>query len=187
MNPTRVTLIALLLVGGTSVLPAAVRDIIVIDFPRMERTAEGGRQRGYDYSFGDWEGGKKVMQIPEKGLLVNLLASKGGVGENRGLDFRKHSLARITFIIGNRNQAESFGFSLVDKDGTDQAWDISLKDRPKGTVLSELLDLSKSGREDKPGKTPGLDLKKLKSWQIKGNYQSLPIEVMFLKVTAVSE
>jgi len=187
MNPARLLLVVLLLIGSTAASSAAVKNLTVIDFPTMVRNPDGTRERGYEYSFGDWEGKKGAVQIPDKGLLVNLLGSKGGVGENRGLDFRKHTLARVSFIIGNRNQAESFGFSLVDNDGTDQAWDVSLKDRPKGATTTILLDLTKPAREDKPGKTHGLDLKKLKTWQIRGNYQDLPIEVLFLKVTAVSE
>lgn len=184
MHPARY-LLAILFCGIPAV--AAVKDLVVLDLFHMTRTTDGRYERGYEYSFGDWEGGKKVVQIHEKGLLINLVGSKGGVGENRGLDFRKHSLARLTFIIGNRNQAESFGLSLVDKDGTDHSWNVNLKDRTRGTTLNPLIDLSKPDREEKPGKTPGLDLKKLKSWQIKGNYQEAPIEILFLKITAVSE
>jgi hypothetical protein len=187
IRPMHLTRFLLVLLLGSPVAFAAVKDMVVLDLFHMTRNTDGSHERGYEYSFGDWEGGKKVAQVPEKGLIVNLAGSKGGVGENRGLDFRKHSLARLTFIIGNRNQAESFGFSLVDKDGTDHSWDVSLKDRPKGAMLNPLIDLTKPSREEKPGKTPGLDLKKLKSWQIKGNYQDAPIEILIIKVTAVSE
>lgn len=186
MSSTRHFLIVLLLLGGTTAF-AAVKNLVVVDFTYMPRNPDGTRERGYEYGFGDWDDKKKVTQIPDKGLLANLVGSKGGVGENRGLDFRKHTLARLNFIIGNRNQAESFGFSLVDKDGTDHSWDITLKGQPRGVALNPLIDLTKPGREDKPGKTPGLDLKKLKVWQIKGNYQDAAIEVMFVKVTAVSD
>lgn len=186
MNLPRHLLVVLFLVGGTTAF-SAVKNVVVLDFYRMERSSDGSHQRSYEYSFGDWEDKKKVGQMHEKGLLVNSVGSKGGVGENRGLDFRKHTLARLNFVIGNRNRAEAFTFSLVDKDGTDQIWEISLKNQPKGATLNPLIDLTKPTREDKPGKTSGLDLKKLKTWQIKGNYQDAPIEVMFVKITAVSE
>jgi len=186
MNSARLFLVVLLLIGGTAA-PVAAKDLVVINFAYMPRNADGTHQRSYEYAFGDWEKTKNVGELPEKGLIVNLVGSKGGVGENRGLDFRKHSLARVTFLIGGRNKAESCGFSLVDSDGTDQNWEIPLKDKKRDSVLTVLLDLTKPTREDKPGKIPGLDLKKLKSWQIKGNYQDAPIEVMFIKVTAVSE
>lgn len=177
----------LLLAGGTPALPAGpVKDLDVLEFPYMHRNPDGTREKGYEYAFGDWDD-KRVVQIPDKGLLVNLVGSKGGVGDSRGLDFRKHNRARISFIIGNRNQAESFTFSLVDADGTDQMWSVPLKDQPKGMPAGVLLDLTKPTHEDKPGRKPGLDLKKIEVWQIKGNYQDLPIEILFLKVTAVSE
>lgn len=190
MKPLRDSLVLALLVAcAAGPLRAAVKDVVVIDFTQMPRNTDGSRQRGYEYSFGDWsdDTGRKVGQILDKGLLVNLAGSKGGVGENRDLDFRKHSRARIDFIIGNRNRAEAFSFTLVDKDGTDQSWEVSLKDRTKGLPTHGVVDLATPGREDKPGKKPGLDLKKLRTWQIKGNYGDEPIEILIVKVTAVSE
>lgn len=186
MSPTRRILFVLFLLGGTTAF-AAVKDLVVIDFLYMPRNPDGTRERGYEYGFGDWDDKKRVGQFPDKGLIINLVGSKGGIGENRDLDFRKHSKARVTYVIGNRNRADSFGFSLVDKDGTDQSWDISIKDQTAGVVLTRLLDLTSPARTDKPGKTPGLDLKKLKSWQFRGNYQDAPIEIMIMKVTAVGE
>jgi len=167
---------------------APAKDVVVIDFTSMPRNDDGTRQRGYEYSFGDWDdrSGRAVGQIFEKGLLVNLAGSKGGVGENRGLDFRKHTRARIDFIIGDRNRAEAYAFTLVDTDGTDQSWEVSLKGLPVGVPLSTTLDLTKPSREEKPGKKPGLNLPKLDVWQIKGNYGELPLEILIVKVTAVS-
>jgi hypothetical protein len=167
---------------------AAPRDVVVIDFTSMPRNDDGTRQRGYEYSFGDWDdrSGRAVGQIFEKGLLVNLAGSKGGVGENRGLDFRKHTRARIDYMIGDRNRAEAFAFTLVDTDGTDQSWEVPLKGQPVGVPLSTTLDLTKPSREEKPGKKPGLNLPKLDVWQLKGNYGDEPLEVLVIKVTAVS-
>gem|GEM_PF-2104771 len=36
-----------------------------------------------------------------------------------------------------------------------------------------------------PGSPPGLDLKKLKVWQLKGNFQSQPLEILVSKVTGI--
>lgn len=189
-TPGRILTIALLFAGISAPLhAAAVRDLVVIDFTDMLRNTDGTRQRSYEYTYGDWNDptGKSVVQMLGKGLLINFVGSKGGVGANRDLDFRKHTRARINLIIGNRNRAGSFGFSLVDTDGTDQSWDISLKDQPVGRPLNLLVDLTKPSGENKPGRKPGLNLAKLASWQIRGNFQDEPIEILVLKITAVSE
>jgi len=166
---------------------AAVKDLTVVDFTHMRRDPGQDPQRSYEYRFGDWDGAKGAVQIPDKGLLIPLLGSKGGLGDNQGLDFRKHAKARIIYIVGNRNQASSFGFSMVDRDGTDAAWDIPLAGIAPGTPVAALVDLSKPSRTEKPGKEAGLNLKKLDSWQIKGNYQDKPVEVLILKIIAVTE
>jgi hypothetical protein len=189
MKPrTRFVALALLLaLVPMPLFAAAPKDVVVIDFTDMERNTGGARQRGYEYGYGDWDdAGRKVAQIFEKGLVVNLAGSKGGIGENRDLDFRKHTRAQFDFVIGGRNRAQSFVFTLVDKDGTDQSWDISMKDLPVGRPLSVVVDLTKPARENKPGKKPGLNLPKLATWQIAGNYQDEPIEILIVKVTAVS-
>ena len=168
-----------------SLSAADPKDLEVINFPSMFRHPDDTYEKGYQYAFGDWDG-KKVAQIPGKGLLVNLAGSKGGVGDNQGLDFRKHTKARLSFIIGNRNLATSFIFTLVDRDGTDQSFDVSLGTLPRGTEQTVTVDLTKPSRENKPGGTPGLNLKKLDAWQLTGNFQAEPIEILFLRVVAVS-
>jgi hypothetical protein len=166
---------------------AGPKDLVVVDFTHMRRDPGAEPQRSYEYSFGDWEGKKGVFQVEGKGAIVNLLGSKGGLGENNGLDFRKHTKAKISFIIGNRNQAESFTFSLADSDGTECSFDIPLKGLDKGALLYAIIDLARPAREDKPGKKPGLDLKKLKTWQLRGNYQALPLEILFEKIRATAD
>lgn len=188
MNSLRILRSIALLSGLAAVLSAAEpKDLVVINFLRMPRDPGGEPQRAYEYSFGDWQEKRMVFQVADEGLIINHAGSKGGVGENRGLDFRKHTKARISFIIGNRNQASSFSFGVVDSDGTDCAYDISLQGRPAGVVQEVLIDLTQPSRTDKPGTKPGLDLKKLESWQFRGNYQAQPIEVLIQKVTAAAQ
>jgi hypothetical protein len=189
MTTLRFLTAASLLAVSLAALPAAdlPKDIVEIDFVRAIKTPDGGFQRAYDNDWDDWQGTKKVAQIPEKGLLLNHVGCKGGLGEDRTLDFRKHSKARILFVLGNGNQATSIIFSLVDKDGTDQAYEIPLADQPRGTPISYLIDLTQPSRVDKPGKVAGLDLKKLRSWQLKGNYGDAPIEILITKVLGVSQ
>ncbi|HWA28310.1 MAG TPA: hypothetical protein VG734_21860 [Lacunisphaera sp.] len=185
MRIPRLCLLAFLGAGVVGIAsPAAAKDLEVINFVSMYRNPDDTYEKAYEYTFGDWQN-KNVVQLPGKGLVVNLVGSKGGVGENRGLDFRKHTKARVTFMVGNRNKALSFQFSLVDKDGTDQSFDVPLDNRPAGVEQTHTLDLTKPSREEKPGSTPGLNLKKLKSWQIKGSFQAEPSELLFLRVDAV--
>jgi len=185
MKTARLTLMVVLGASLAGIAPAAAnKDLEVINFVAMYRNPDDTYDKGYDYPFGDWQN-KNVVQVPGKGLIVNLVGSKGGVGENRGLDFRKHAKARIAFVVGNRNKAKSFQFSLVDKDGTDQSFDVALETLPPGVTQTHTIDLTKPSREDKPGSTPGLNLKKLKSWQLKGNFQDEPSELLFLRVDAV--
>ncbi len=157
----------------------------VINFLDMPRNSDGTYEKGYEYIFGDWE--KKAVQIPFKGFLVNLTGSQGGVGDGHGLDFGKRTKARIVFILSGRSLARSFSLNLVDRDGTEQSFDVSLENLPRGVEQSVIVDLTKPSRETKPGSTPGLNLKKLMSWQLTGNFQSEPIEILFLRVAAVAE
>lgn len=188
MRITRLSLLSVTLAAGLGFLPGAVaKDLELINFLSMFRNADGTYEKSYQYTFGDWQGPKKVAQIPQKGLLVNLVGSKGGLGDNVSLELSKHSKVRITFMIGNRNAAKAFTFSLVDRDGTDQAFEVSLGGRSVGMETRATVDLSQPTREEKPGKTPGLDLKKLKSWQLKGDFGPDPLELLFLRLDAVGE
>lgn len=188
MRITPLSLLAVLILSGPGLLPAAgAKDLELLNFVSMFRNSDGTYEKGYQYSFGEWQEKRKVAQIPGKGLLVNLAGSKGGLGDNVGLDFTKHTKARITFMIGNRNVAKSFTFSLVDRDGTDQAFEVSLGGRSIGVETRATVDFTQPTREEKAGKTPGLDLKKLKSWQLKGNFTTDAVELLFLRVDAVGD
>ena len=166
---------------------SAQADAKLVDFTFIARdttTGEDSTERAFDYSFGDWGDGK-VIQVRNKGLLINHLGSSGGVGANKRLNLRGSSKIQIDFIIGNRNAATSFSFSLSDNDGTDVLFSIPLEGKPVGKPVSHTFEVSSPTNTEKPGSTPGLDVKKLKVWQLKGNFQSQPLEVLVSKVTGV--
>lgn len=165
----------------------AQKESKLIDFTYIARdptTGGDSRERAFEYSFGDWGGGK-AQQIRDKGLLVNNHGSKGGVGGNRRLNLRDSTTIRVHLIIGNRNRAGAINFVLVDNDGTDHAFAISLSGQPRGQLLKFDLNLAQPTREQKPGTTPGLDFKKLKTWQLTGDFGDLPVEVMVERINLV--
>jgi len=179
------SLLVVALTSSPFFLPtAAGKEEEVLNFIDMHRNSDGTYEKGYEYSFGDWE--KKAVQVPAKGLVVNLTGSKGGVGDNGGIDIGKFTRLRFSFVLSNRNRAKSFVFSLTDKDGTDQSFEVSLEGVPRGVEQKFTVDLTKPTRVDAPGSVPGLNLAKLKVWQLKGNYQDEPIEILFLRIAAVT-
>ena len=167
----------------------AQKTATLIDFTYIPRDALGNddnSRRPYEYAFGDW-GNNKVQLIRDKGLVINHLGSKGGVGMNKGLRLKGADKAVVVFIIGNRNEAESFNFNLTDKDGTDHSFRIPLTGMSKGQVLTAVIRLDKAKKENKPGTKPGLDLEKLKSWQIAGDFGDKPLEVLVQKVLSYKD
>ncbi|MEJ1972007.1 MAG: hypothetical protein WDM96_05850 [Lacunisphaera sp.] len=188
MKSLRFLLPAFVVAGILPALPAAeaAKEVTVLDFTYMVRNADSTYEKSYEYSFGDWSGSKKVAQLPHKGFIVNHEGSKGGVGGNQGLDFGQHTKAHVYFVVGNGNRAAAFNLTLEDSDGTNQVWDIPLVNVPKGSLLAVAVDLAHPTRQDNPGKKAGLNFGKLASWQIKGDYQDAPLEVMLIKITAFS-
>jgi hypothetical protein len=162
------------------VFPAALsaKEEVLLDFKSVHRDRDGPVFKCYQYTFEAW-GGKKVMDLPGKGALVQAPSGKGGIGENKSLiRFDKTPKLNLYFIIGNANKANAINFSLTDKDGTEQSWAIPLASLPKGSPQKFPIDLTKPTAEAKPGKTPGLDLKKIGTWQIRGDYSDLNVEVL---------
>jgi hypothetical protein len=47
------------------------------------------------------------------------------------------------------------------------------------------MELAAPTSESKPGKKPGLDLKKIVTWQIRGDYSEPNVEVLLIKLSAV--
>ena len=180
-------LVALLL--GVAAPASAQKTSTLIDFTYIPRDSLGNEdksRRPYEYAFGDW-GNDKVQLVRDKGLVINHLGSKGGVGMNKGLRRKGADKAVMVFMIGNGNEADSVNFNLTDKDGTDHSFRIPLSGMSKGQVLTAVIRLDKAKKENKPGTTPGLDLEKLKSWQIAGDFGDKPVEVLVQKVLSYKE
>ncbi len=188
MKPIRFLASLAMFASTLTLLPAAepTREV-VLDFTYMQRQSDGTYTRSYEYGFGDWDEKGKVGQVAHKGLLVNHAGSKGGIGENRRLDLRKSAKVGVSYMIGNGNKADAFAFSLEDRDGTVDVWNIPLAGQPRGQMLYAEFDLTKPTRQDTAGKVAGLDLKKLETWQIRGDYGEAPVEVLVAKVFAVSQ
>jgi hypothetical protein len=187
MRTPRFLFLGSLLVAGLIPVHSVKADAKLIDFTYIARdttTGEDSTERAFEYSFGDWGNGK-VIQVRNKGLLVNYLGSNGGVGANKRLNLRGSARIQIEFIIGNRNAASSFSFGLEDADGTKQSFSIPLADKPVGRPISHVFAVDQPTSTDAPGKVAGLDVKKLKVWQLKGNFQTQPLEVLVSKVTGV--
>ena len=165
-------------------LPAALaaKEEVLLDFKHFTRDPDGTTYKCYEYSFGDWGNGK-VTDMKGGGALVHASSGKGGLGENKTLlRLDKTPLVDLYFIIGNANQATGLSFGLTDKDGTEQTWQIPIAGLPKGTLQKVRLDLNKSSSEQKPGKTPGMDLKKLTTWQIRGDFTEPKVEVLLVQL-----
>ena len=159
----------------------------LIDFTRQEVERDGAENvrviKKYGYSFGDWQ--DKIVFLEKRGLLVPYLPGKGGFGGDKQWKLGDFAAIELQTLIGNRNEAAAFGITLTDADGTEATWNLVLAEKPRGVDLVYRLDLAKCDREDKPGKTPGLDKTKIKKWQIKGNWQAEKAEVLVAKLTAV--
>ena len=165
-------------------LPAALvaKEVDLLDFRNVRRDPDGTTFKCYEYTFGDWGGGK-VINLRDRGALVQAPSGKGGLGENKTLvRFDQAPLVDLYFVIGNANLAKVINFSLTDKDGTEQTWQIPIDGLPKGANQHARLDLTKSSSEQKPGKTPGMDLKKVVTWQIRGDYSDLKVEVLLVRL-----
>jgi hypothetical protein len=161
----------------------AAKEEVLLDFKHISRDPDGTIYKCYQYTFGDWGEGK-VIDLRGKGALVQAPSGKGGLGENKTLTrFDKTPLVDLHFIIGNANQAQAISFGLTDKDGTEQTWQIPIAGRPPGTDQHVRLDLTKPSSEQKPGKTPGMDLKKILTWQVRGDYTDPKVEVLLIQLT----
>jgi len=181
MKPTTRYLTAALLAAGLAGTARAA-DRLIIDFADYHRDPDGRTSQPYEYAYQDWS--HHVNPLPGKGTVVKSPSGKGGLGENKPAeDFEGCKALNVVLVIGNGNAAKSLAFSLTDKDGTEWAWNLPLEDKSRGVALSFHLDLGKPDYEQKPGKTPGINLKKLISWQVRGDFSALGVEVLLLKVT----
>lgn len=191
MKPTlpRVLVLTSLLAVSTALsfaAEAAAKAKTLIDFTRRDVEFDGGSPKPinkYDYSYEAWNG--KLVYLEGKGVLIPALPGNGGMGKDGGLNFGAATAGQIEIAIGNRNEAESFTVSLVDTDGTEVSWYLPLKDKPRGVPITFALPLDQPGKEDKPGKKPGLNKAKIKTWQIKGNWQPAKLEIVLIRLVAL--
>jgi len=159
---------------------------VLVDFTRQAVDMDGGQPKpikSYDYSFEAWN--DKLVFIDGKGVLIPALPGRGGMGQDNRLPIRADATSCvIEYAVGARNESESFTVSMVDSDGTEVSWFIGLKDKPRGVPVASTLDLATPDKEDKPGKKPGFDKTKTKTWQIKGNWQEPKLELVLIKLSA---
>jgi hypothetical protein len=163
--------------------PLSAKEEVHLDFKEIKRDSPTSPLiKCYQYSFGDWGDGK-VIDLKGRGALVQAPTGKGGLGENSTmLRLDKTPQVDLEVIIGNANQATAISFGLTDKDGTEQTWQVPIEGRPRGTPQRIRLDLTKPSSEQKPGKTPGMDLKKLSVWQVRGDYSDRKVEVLLVRL-----
>lgn len=184
MNPYPRRPVAVLALLLAVALPALAKENVLINFADSRKDPDGTVFRVYEYTFQDWGSGK-VQDIRGRGALVRAASGKGGLGENKTLvKFDRVPAVELVYILGSGNRAASINFALTDKDGTEHQWSVPFAGMSPGPAYRHRIELAKPGSESKPGKTPGLDLKKIVSWQVRGDYQAAPVEVMLLKVVA---
>jgi hypothetical protein len=164
---------------------AAAPSNVLIDFANIRRDPDGTVFRPYEYTWEDW-GRKRVIDLAGRGVLIQTPSGKGGMGENRTMvKFNRTGAIELMYLIGNDNQARSINFALVDNDGTEHQWSLPLEGKGKGRHLFHRMELAAPTNESKPGKKPGLDLKKIVTWQIRGDYSEPNVEVLLIKLSAV--
>lgn len=197
MNPKRLVLIAAasstLFVASWSagaessnVKAAKPREDKIVDFTDFRREKGKVVLRPYEYAYGDWD--KHVIELVDRGVLVQASTGKGGIAENSTqVRFRDYSALALYFSIGNANQAQAIGLMLEDADGTQQSWQIRLAGRPSGQPMRLRLHLDKPDSTDNPGKRPGLDLAAIKMWQLKGDWSDRKVEVLLIRLSGEKE
>ncbi|HYC72719.1 MAG TPA: hypothetical protein VEB66_16025 [Opitutaceae bacterium] len=164
---------------------AFAKETMLVDFAASRKDPDGTTFRPYEYTFQDWGGGK-VHDDRGRGALVRAKSGKGGLGENRTMvRFDKTPAVELAYILGNGNRASGLSFALTDKDGTEHQWNVPFNGQVPGREYRHRMTLAQRDQELKPGKIPGLDLKKIVTWQVRGNYQDAPVEVMLRKLVAV--
>ncbi len=187
--PTYITSVLSLIVTtfASSPLVAETKEPskVLIDFTvqEVERIGTDAKPiNKYSYTYGDWQ--NKVTYIQPRGILVPCLAGQGGFGGDKAMKLGEFTFAELVAVIGNRNEAQGIALTLIDADGTEATWYLPFGGKPKGMALVFKMDLSKCDKEEKPGKTPGLDKAKIKKWQIKGDWQPAKAEVLLMQLRA---
>lgn len=190
-TPFMAAALAAVLISGVApsfLLAAGPKEDVVIDFTDIHKEIEVGQEpkivRAYEFVYDTWN--KHVMDLPKRGALIQAPTGKGGLGENKtAASFKNFKALEVEFVIGNANQTQAINFALVDTDGTEQSWTIQTTGKPTGLPIRQHIDLAKCDNEAKPGSKPGLNLKKIDSWQIRGNWQDPKVEILLIKVVGV--
>jgi hypothetical protein len=178
-----VALVVLSLAAPVCAEAAQVKEKVLIDFTSFRRDPDGTTFRPYEYAYGSWD--KHVIDLKGRGTLIKAPDGKGGLGENKSMiDFSKSPMISLSFVIGSANQAKGVNFSLEDKDGTEETWWIPLENKASVPLTAFRFDLSKPDNKPKPGSTAGLNLKKINTWQVRGDYTEAKVEVLLVKLVA---
>ena len=142
--------------------------------------------KNYDYVWGAWE--KHVTDIPRRGALIQAAINDGQLGEdNTDVKFADTPIVELVFVIGNANKAAGLNFYLADYDGTEQQWSIPFEGLSPGRACHVQLDLTKCTKETEKGKKPGMNLKKIYSWRVQGDWGKSNIEVLLVKLVAAKK
>ncbi len=139
----------------------------------------------YAWSWNDWKkpNVRGYSNKGQRGVLITAPSGKGNLGESgTAVKFWKTPTVYLHYTIGNNNAAKALSFGLTDADGTEAFWKIELEGKTKGAEVIQKMDLTKPDDIRKPGKTPGLDLKKVVDWQIQGDYQDDRVEVLLIRL-----
>ena len=194
MKTPRFALASLVLAAGLinllflplQLVAASAKEEVLVDFTDVRREREGTEfkvVRNYDYIWGAWD--NHVSDIPKRGALIQSPINDGQLGEdNTTVKFDQAPIVELVFIIGNANKASGLNFFLSDSDGTEQQWKISFQGLVPGKEYHFPLDLAKCTAEPNPGKVPGLNLKKINTWRIQGDWTKSAVEVLLIKLVA---
>jgi len=188
MNPFRLRslphwVLTALLAGSVLVpiLRAARAPAELLNFADYRRDPDGTTMRPYEYAYGDWN--KHTSPFRNQGTLIQAPSGNGGMGDNHAsLNLNGMVAIDLILVIGNENQATALSFYIEDNDGTGQAWNLPLAEKRPGENLHFRLELAKPDFGQKEGKKPGLNLKKISVWQLRGDQKSPRVEVLALKL-----
>ena len=177
----------------SSLLPlsllAASKEEILVDFTDVRQERDGALVKlvkNYDYVWDAWD--KHVTDMPRRGALIQAPINEGQLGEdNTDVKFADTPIVELVFVIGNANKASGIAFYLADSDGTEQEWSIPFEGLSPGRECHFQLDLNKCTKETAKGKKPGMNLKKIYSWRVKGDWSKSSVEVLLVKLVAAKK
>lgn len=167
-------------------MAAPAKEDVLIDFTYIRQERDGTDVKvikNYEYVWGAWN--KHVSDIPKHGALIQAPINDGQLGEDSTMvKFDKTPNVELVFSIGSANKATALNFYLADSDGTEQQWRIPLEGLVPGKECHFPMDLTKCTTEAKPGKVPGMNLKKINTWRIQGDWSKLAAEFLLVKLVA---